>query len=218
MKLTEAINSRHSTRKFTDRPVEQDVIKKIIQLAQRAPSWVNSQPWQVYCAMGDSLAQIKTAYHKEDLAGNHGHPDLAVMSRDDWSLETQENMKKWRHGIVHHFATFEEAHDQMTTASNTLYNSPVILYITIPLASPDWSIFDAGAFAENIMLAATDQGLSSIPTYNSVRFPEILHRLLNVPEDERFIVGVSLGYEDESKINSYRSERRPLGEVLHFCD
>lgn len=176
MKLTEAINSRHSVRQFTDQPVDRDLIKKVVKLAQQAPSWVNSQPWQVYCAMGKSLAQIKTAYHEEDLAGNHGHPDLAVMSREDWSDGTQANMKQWRHGIVHHFATFDEAHQQMTEASQTLYNSPVILYITIPKASPDWSILDAGAFGQTLMLAATDLGLGSIPTYNSVRFPDILHR------------------------------------------
>lgn len=99
---------------------------------------------------------------------------------------TQANMKQWRHGIVHHFATFDEAHQQMTEASQTLYNSPVILYITIPKASPDWSILDAGAFGQALMLAATDLGLGSIPTYNSVRFPDILHQILDVPDDDLF--------------------------------
>lgn len=51
MKLTEAINYRHLVRQFTDQPVDRDLIKKVVKLAQRAPSWVNSQPWQVYCAM-----------------------------------------------------------------------------------------------------------------------------------------------------------------------
>ncbi|MCI1974760.1 MAG: nitroreductase [Limosilactobacillus sp.] len=218
MKLTEAINSRHSVRQFTDQLVDQELIKKVVKLAQRTPSWVNSQPWQVYCAMGESLDKIKAAYHKEDLAGHQGNSDLAVLAREGWSTETQENMKQWRHGIVHHFATFDEAHQQMTEASQTLYNSPVILYITIPQASPDWSILDAGAFGQTLMLAATDLGLGSIPTYNSVRFPNILHQILGVPDDERFIEGISLGYEKKAKINSYRSERRPLGEVLHFSD
>lgn len=216
MKLTEAINSRHSVRQFTEQSVDRETIKEIVRLAQRAPSWVNSQPWQVYCAMGESLTQIKEAYRQEDLAGHHGHPDLAVLSREKWDEEAQANMKQWRHGIVHHFPTFDDAHRQMTAASESLYHSPVILYITIPEASPDWSIFDAGAFAENIMLAATDQGLGSIPTYNSVRFPEILHKILSVPKDERFIVGISLGYEADTEINTYKSERRPLAEVLHF--
>lgn len=216
MELQDVITQRHSIRQFTAEPVDQKTITKIIELAQRAPSWVNSQPWQVYCAMGDSLQKIKDAYHEQDVAGIHGKPDLAVMGRNDWAPQTQANMKEWRHGIVHHFTNFDEAHEKMTNASDTLYDSPVILYITIPKASPDWSIFDAGLFAENIMLAATNYGLGTIPTYNSVRFPEILHQKLNIPDDERFIIGISLGHPAETTINSYRSTRQPVSDVLHF--
>lgn len=216
MEFSNAVYQRHSVRQFTDQAVSKKLITEIVQLAQRAPSWVNSQPWQVYCAMGDSLAAIKAAYQQEDQAGNHGQPDLAVMGRNDWSATTQANMKQWRHEIVHHFANFEEAHEKMTAASNTLYNSPVILYLTIPKASPDWSILDAGAFAQTLMLAATDKGLSSIPTYNSVRFPNILHRILEVPADERFMIGISLGYAAPTTINSYHSSRQPLEDILHF--
>lgn len=216
MEFTDVVKQRHSVRQFSNKAISKQLIAEIVQLAQRTPSWVNSQPWHIYCAMGNSLDEIKSAYQKEDQAGNHGEPDLPVMAREDWSATTQANMMQWRHEIVHHFASFEEAHQQMTAASNTLYNSPVILYLTIPKASPDWSILDAGAFAQTLMLAATDKGLSSIPTYNSVRFPEILHRVLNVPTDERFMVGISVGYEASATINDYRSQRQPLEDVLDF--
>lgn len=216
MELQDAINRRHSVRQFTDQPVGKQTITKIVELAQRAPSWVNSQPWQVYCATGKALQEIKDVYREQDATGNHGNPDLAVISREDWDSQAQANMKQWRHEIVHHFADFDEAHAKMTQASENLYDSPVILYITIPQASPDWSIFDAGLFAENLMLAATAEGLGTIPTYNSVRFPAILHRVLNVPTSERFIVGVSLGYPTKATINTYRSARQPIEKTLHF--
>lgn len=216
MELQDAIIRRHSIRQFTDQAVAPALITEIVELAQRAPSWVNSQPWQVYCASGDSLAKIKEAYRQQDAAGNHGDPDLSVMRREDWAPQTQENMKEWRHEIVHHFADFDEAHKKMTAASETLYNSTNILYLTIPQASPDWSIFDAGLFAENIMLVATNYGLGTIPSYNSVRFPNILHGILGVPTDERFIVGISVGYPAADKINYYQSNRRPVDKILHF--
>lgn len=216
MELQDAINRRHSVRQFTDQPVDKQTITKIVELAQRAPSWVNSQPWQVYCATGKALQEIKDAYREQDATGNHGNPDLAVMSRENWDSQAQASMKQWRHEIVHHFADFDEAHAKMTQASESLYDSPVILYITIPQATPDWSIFDAGLFAENLMLAATAEGLGTIPTYNSVRFPAILHRVLNVPASERFIVGVSLGYPAKTTINTYRSARQPIEKTLHF--
>ena len=67
MDLQDAINQRHSIRQFTNKPVEKKMITKIVELAQRAPSWLNSQPWQVYCAMGDTLQAIKNAYRDQDI-------------------------------------------------------------------------------------------------------------------------------------------------------
>lgn len=216
MDFTKVVNKRHSVRQFTDQAVETDLIKEIVTVAQRTPSWVNSQPWQVYCAQGTVLQQIKEAYREADQTGQASQPDLPVMSREEWAPRTQANMKQWRHDIVHHFSNFDEAHTAMSTASDSLYNSPVILFITVPQASPDWSIFDAGAFAQALMLAATNRGLGSIPTYNSVRFPNILRQILGIPDTERVLVGISLGYPADQPLNHYHSQRVPLSNVLHF--
>ena len=81
IELQDAINQRHSIRQFTDKPVEKKMITKIVELAQRAPSWVNSQPWQVYCAMGDTLQEIKNAYRDQDIAGNQGDSDESEAKR-----------------------------------------------------------------------------------------------------------------------------------------
>ena len=106
----------------------------------------------------------------------------------------------------------------MTGAANNLNFAPAILFITIPKQSPDWSILDAGIFAQSLLLAATAEGLGSIPTYNSVRFPAILHQFLEVPEDERFMVGIEIGYPADTKINQYRAKRQDLADLLHFRD
>lgn len=216
MKFEKAVRKRHSVRKFTNQPVDINLVKKIVGLAQRTPSWVNSQPWQVYCATGSVLTKIKAAYQKNDRKGVPGASDLSVMNREEWAKQPQANMKQWRHEIVHHFANFDAAHLAMTEASKTLYNSPVILFITIPKASPDWAIFDAGAFAQTLMLAATAKGLGSIVTYNSVRFPNVLRDVLAIPQDERIIAGISIGYPADEPLNHFRSKREPLNNVLHI--
>lgn len=58
MDLTTAITSRHSTRAFTDEPVGRETITEIVALARRAPSWVDSQPWRVYAAIGAARERI----------------------------------------------------------------------------------------------------------------------------------------------------------------
>lgn len=216
MQFEKVVRKRRSVRKFADRPVDTDLIKEVVMFAQRSPSWVNSQPWQVYCASGNSLAEIKRRYQQNNDQGVPTNPDLAVMSREQWAPQEQANMKQWGHQIVHHFPDFATAHATMTNASQSLYNSPVILFITIPKDSPDWSIFDAGAFTQTLLLTATNRGLGSIVTYNSVRYPAVLHQVLTVPNDQRFIVGVSLGYVADEPINHFRSDRVALNKLLHF--
>ena len=107
MDLETAMNKRHSVRQFTDQEVSREQIEHLVSLAQRSPSWVDSQPWQVYAATGEVLQQIKAAYQEQDQAGNHGDPDLKVMSRGDWQERPQAHMKQWGHEIVHHFANYE---------------------------------------------------------------------------------------------------------------
>jgi nitroreductase len=45
MDIVEAIKTRKSIRAFKPDPVPQDILKEIMRLAQNAPSWANTQPW-----------------------------------------------------------------------------------------------------------------------------------------------------------------------------
>ena len=48
------LRTRHSVRTFTDKEVGEKLIKEIIEDAQWAPSWCNSQPWKAYVLTGDA--------------------------------------------------------------------------------------------------------------------------------------------------------------------
>ena len=216
MDFTDVVTKRHSVRDFKDQPVTQKDLTEIIKLAQRAPSWVNSQPWKVYVATGKTLQNIKDTYVQKD--SEKGNPDFPVMHRDDWSSETQINMKQWRHEIVHHFENFDEAHEKMSGASTNLYHSPAIIFLTIPKGSSLWSVFDAGSFAQTLMLAAKDKGLDTIPTYTSVRFPDVIRQAMEIPDDETLVIGISIGYPKNATINTYQSKREPVENILKFKD
>ena len=45
MELMEGLLTRRSIRKFQDRPIEKEVLEKIIKAAEHAPSAHNTQPW-----------------------------------------------------------------------------------------------------------------------------------------------------------------------------
>ena len=140
------------------------------------------------------------------------------MSRDDWDARPQKLMKDWGHDLVHSFTDFDEAHTVMTGASDALNNAPAILFVTIPKQTPDWAILDAGTFMQSLLLAATAKGLGSIPTYNSVRYPQVVRQVLGIPETERLLVGVELGYESSAKVNAFRAQRPDLSDVLKISE
>ena len=218
MQIEDAIKARHAVRDFTDQPVAKETIQEIVRLAQQTPSWVNSEPWRVYAATGQSLTQIRQGCL--DLAAQKvaTSPDLKTMSRDDWDPRPQKLMKDWGHDLVHSFADFDEAHTVMTGASDALNNAPAILFVTIPKQTPDWAILDAGAFMQSLLLAATAKGLGSIPTYNRVRYPQVVRQALGIPEAERLLVGVELGYESPAKVNAFRAQRPDLSDVLKISE
>ena len=56
--VDDAIISRRSIRKFLPQPVERAVVEDILDVARRAPSGTNIQPWQVYVLTGEPLRAL----------------------------------------------------------------------------------------------------------------------------------------------------------------
>ena len=50
--VDEAITSRRSVRAFLPDPVDDATIREILDVASRAPSGTNMQPWRVYVTAG----------------------------------------------------------------------------------------------------------------------------------------------------------------------
>ena len=66
MDVKTAIETRHSIRKFENKPVEREKITECLEAARLAPSACNSQPWH-YIVIDDP--QIKEQFCKEAFSG-----------------------------------------------------------------------------------------------------------------------------------------------------
>ena len=103
-------------------------------------------------------------------------------------------------------------------ARASLFGAPALLYLTIPRAAPQWSLYDLGAFAQTLMLAARDRGLDTIPAYELVRYPAEAREEMGIPDDEILVVGVALGHRADALINSLVTNRAPVEQVLTIRD
>jgi nitroreductase len=72
-------------------------------------------------------------------------------------------------------------------------------------------------FMQSFMLAAKMKGLDTCAQGAWNNYWSVTRRVLNVPEDEYIICGISLGYADESHpVNGLVSEREPVESFATF--
>lgn len=91
MEVEAAIKHRHATRLFdAKKPVPEKVLEQVVRLAQLAPSWVDSQPWKIYIATGQTLAKIKQTHLQNYRKA--GQSDWPTTHRQDWAPFPRHNM------------------------------------------------------------------------------------------------------------------------------
>lgn len=105
------------------------------------------------------------------------------------------------------------------------FGAPAVIYICIDRSFyfqaegvNVWPIFDCGLVAENIMLIATSYGLGTIPQAQAVVYPEVLRKVLGIPDSKLIALGIAIGYPDwDDPINQLQSERESLERIARWC-
>lgn len=210
MEFKDVLSREHATRKFTDQRVSEKTVRKVIEEAQRTPSLLNSQPWRIYVAEGEVAKAIRKEHEEKTLANEEPHEEFDSLLNVEWDTFPSKNMATMSETLDYFLRGEADDFDQ---AQLKLFNAPVIVFLTIPKQSPAWSIFDLGGFSQTLMLAANNRGLSTMPAHAFVKYPEVIRKYLDIPEDET--IGIGLGYPNKkATINNYKSKRVPLDEIL----
>lgn len=93
MEFSELIKKRQSVRKYRDRPVEEDKIRKLIEAVRLAPSASNSQPWRLIIVNDPELKdKVANATFSKLVSFNKFVPQapvLAVLTIEKPKLITQ---------------------------------------------------------------------------------------------------------------------------------
>ncbi|WP_297815795.1 nitroreductase [uncultured Lactobacillus sp.] len=214
MEFKEVLQKERATRKFTDQRVSEKVIREILTDAQRSPSLLNSQPWRIYVAMGKTVKKIRADFKELIEKGEQPREDFAALMKVEWDTFPSQNMSTMS-DTLNYFLRGEMT--QFDEAQVNLFNAPILIFLTIPKKSPAWSVYDLGTFSQTLMLSAVDHGLSTMPAHAIVKFPDVIRKYMDIPEDEAIGMGIGLGYLDKrASINGYRSKRVPLDKIVKF--
>jgi nitroreductase len=216
---TEAIASRRSIRAFLPTPVPQADVERLLDIAARAPSGTNMQPWRGYAVTGAPLRQLSAALVADHMAGRHGEaefryypetfpePFLSRRRKVGWDLYgllgiqrgESEKMK------AQHARNFE------------FFGAPVGIIFTIDRRLEIGSWLDYGMFLGNVTVAARGMGLDTCPQAAFASHHRTIRAHLPVPESEVVVCGMALGHADrEASVNTLVTERAPAREFCHF--
>jgi nitroreductase len=220
MDAIEAINERYSARDFKPDPVPRGTLEKIMEAALRSPSSGNSQPWEVFVAGGAVAKNITRAYLDRFGNGIPANPELSGLPVPEWPHTMQERMKKItgdRQKLLGINPQDSAAMKGYREIGGRLFRAPVLIILCMDKALTTWSVIDIGLFSQTLMLAAQAYGVDSIIAAAFISQPDILRKELGIPDNLRIVTGIGLGYHNpESIINTYRSPRRSLNDVVTF--
>ncbi|MDY0331090.1 MAG: nitroreductase [Thiomonas sp.] len=218
-----AITSRRSIRRFLPTPVARETIEAILQVAARAPSGTNTQPWQVHVLTGaakDRLsARILAAYDDPAQAAQHTE-EYAYYPRE-WRSPYIDRRRKvgWDlYGLLGIAKGDKAAMHAQHGRNYRFFDAPVGMIFTIARVMQQGSWLDYGMFLQNIMIAARARGLDTCPQAAFTQFHRLIEDELQIDAATRQIVcGMSLGWADVHAIeNTLVTERAPVAEFAQF--
>lgn len=226
MTVDEAIQTRMSTRAFTSRAVAPELIKEILQLARRAPSGTNTQPWKVYVLSGNArdrlVAQVCAAHD-----AMRADPALAAEYREEydyypekWVSPYIDRRRENGWGLYGLLGIGKGDKDKMHAQHQRnfrFFDAPVGMMFTVDRVMGRGSLLDYGMFLDNIMLLARARGLHTCPQAAWNGFAKIILPQIGAGADEMLVCGMALGYADEGAVvNTFHTPRVPAEEFTHW--
>jgi nitroreductase len=219
-----AITSRRSIRAFLPTPVAREDIEAILQVAARAPSGTNTQPWKVYVLSGERRERLSSSILAAyiDPEQNKKHTEEYAYYPREWVAPYIDRRRKVGWDLYALLGLTRENKSGMAAQHGRNYrffDAPVGLIFTIDRVMEQGSWLDYGMFLQNIMVAARGRGLDTCPQAAFTQFHRIIADELDLPDNETVVCGMSLGYADREKVeNSLVTDREPVSNFVKFME
>lgn len=216
MNVTEAVIKRKSIRDFLKTPVPNALIKTLLLKSSRAASGGNLQPWKIFVINNQSMfdfLEFQKKWNSPELPPYEIYPpklkepyrtsrfqlgeqmyDLLGISRDDKDARIAQVMKNFE-----------------------FFGAPCAFFCFVDkqMGPPQWS--DLGMFLQTFMLLAQEVGLDTCAQEAWSIKHESVSKFVQSDKDDVLFCGMSIGYKnEEARINSLNSERRPIETWAKF--
>jgi nitroreductase len=226
--VEEAILSRQSIRQFLPTPVPRESIAHLLEVASRAPSGTNTQPWKAYVLQGASRDGLVEKVRRAHDA-LHANPALAAEYKEEYDYYPEQwvspyidrrRANGW--GLYGLLGITKGDKDKMHAQHHRnfkFFDAPVGLMFTLDRVMGRGSLVDYGMFMQNLMVAARGLGLHTCPQAAWNGYAKLILPHIGAADNEMLVCGMALGYADEAAlVNTFRTPRVPATEFTTWLD
>jgi nitroreductase len=212
MDLIEAIKSRKSIRGYKPDPVPKEVLKEILEVSSRAPSSMNTQPWEVTIIAGEVIEKIKRANIKKLSSGEVPKPDVVRGERyTDKYRERQVAIGIQLFQLMNIAREDREKRAEWMKRGLQFFDAPAAIILSMDKSLGEVAQFDLGAISQTIALTALNYGLGTCIQGAGLMYPDVIRKLTGIPESRKINICLTIGYPDwDFPANKVQSEREPV--------
>jgi nitroreductase len=220
MEFNDVALNRRSIRAFLAKPVPREKIEKAVELARWAPSWGNTQPWEVVVADGAKARELGRLFEEEGKRGAGPRSDIEMPGQfPEPHFARYKELGKTLFAAVGIARGDAQARAQHYLNMYNFFGAPTVVYLIIDSRlNVPYSCLDLGSFGTTFCYAALQEGLGTIYLAASMHFPDIVRKVLELPEDKKVVIGIAVGFPNPDATGAlFRSDRDPVKNILRFA-
>lgn len=217
MDIETAIRSRKSIRGFRPDPVPREVLEKVLETACRAPSTMNTQPWEFVVISGGVLKKIAQENVKMLRGGVMIQPEHVITGWPNRSVfrERQVEVARRIFRLMGIPREDKEKRAAWMERGFRFFDAPAaVIILTDTALSESGPLMDIGAVMQSICLAALSFGLGTCIEDQGIMYPGNIRSLLKIPVSKRILISIAVGYPDpDFPANRVESPREDISGI-----
>jgi nitroreductase len=216
----DVVQQRRSIRGYLNKPVPKALIQEVLALAIRAPTSLNTQPWNFYVVTGAVLDRIREGNVERNLAGvpdsrefrlgpafggAHRERQIGVAKQLFAAMGIErENQAKRKDWVLRGFRQFDAPVSIVVTYDRSIHGS-------------DIAPFDCGGVVNCIVNAAWSRGLGCVINSQGIMQSPVVRAEAEIPDDQVIQTCIAMGWPDETfPANAVVSHRKSVDEAATF--
>ncbi|WP_342706363.1 nitroreductase [Burkholderia arboris] len=211
-------SGRFTCRAYLPDAVPTDVIERIVDIAKRAASWCNVQPWHATVTPRDTTERFRSALVAH--AAQHSGIDSDIPFPDEYRGVYGERRREVGYALYAALGIARSdrpARERQVAENFRLFGAPHVALLTIPAELGPYAALDCGAFVASFMLAARAHGVATTAQAALAHHARFIRRYFGIGDERKFVCGIGFGYADMTHpANAFRSSRVATADVMQM--